>query len=317
MKESRLMPPKAPDESNRLIHDYLRAQEKDGCFPYHKGSDLAVEPTVWCAIALSEDGALRTRALKAIKNWQNADGGWSTSYGAGGSDWTSALALLACEQFAPSPAADKNYRRGVDYLLDKRAQVYTPAGRVIKFLLEGSTYASGWAWTPGCYSWVEPTSYAILALRSASEAGLTGVDDAIASARKLIGQRQCPNGGWNYGNTFVLGNLVPPFPVTSAQALIALQNNQNSTTVKKGINYLLEAAAKQDSVMTLSWMIMALDAFNLPVTKLLERLCVHQRQDGSFGHNLLSCGLASCALATAAGKNPLKGKVRQAQGNLS
>lgn len=54
----------------------------------------------------------------------------------------------------------------------------------------------GWSWVPGTAAWVEPTAYAVVSL---SRAGHRDHPRAEAG-RALLRDRQCSDGGWNYGN---------------------------------------------------------------------------------------------------------------------
>ena len=70
----------------------------------------------------------------------------------------------------------------------------------------------------GTHSWVEPTAINVLALRSADQAGHPRCREAV----KLLLDRQLPEGGWNYGNTTVLGHVLRPQVQPTGLALAAL-----------------------------------------------------------------------------------------------
>ena len=52
--------------------------------------------------------------------------------------------------------------------------------------------------------------------------------ERIRQGELLLYDRMCADGGWNYGNTKVLGEHLPPYPETTALALIALQEHPDS-----------------------------------------------------------------------------------------
>lgn len=300
------MPATSLSTSHHLVKRYLIAQNQEGCFPYYPGKTTSIESTAWCSIALRRMDAISKAVPAFLLNAQNADGGWSTEPKAKPSDWCSALALLAVALLDPDPLQNEMYLRGVDYLMNHRTELYTPLGRVVVFLTQGPTYARGWPWNPGCYHWAEPTSYSIQALHPAGAHGLKDVPEAISGARKALLEKACAAGGWNYGNNVMLGAQVPPFLLTTAQVLLSLQETPEHPAVRSAIAYLERAADEQTSVMTLAWMIMALDAFGRHTSKLLSNLLNRQTSEGSFGNNLLLTGLAACALCTGEKDNPLK-----------
>ena len=86
----------------------------------------------------------------------------------------------------------------------------------------GSTDAearSGWGWTTDARSTVEPTSRVLAAVHV-----LTPADYAIrAEAIRLLRERQCADGGWNYGNASVNDVDLRGYAQTTAIALAALQ----------------------------------------------------------------------------------------------
>ena len=75
----------------------------------------------------------------------------------------------------------------------------------------------GWAWTAGTAGWVDPTSRALLALRTLRPSA-PQISDAVGYLR----DRACVGGGWNYGNRTVYGEDLPPYAQTTAAAVLAL-----------------------------------------------------------------------------------------------
>jgi hypothetical protein len=77
----------------------------------------------------------------------------------------------------------------------------------------------GWGWTPDTFGWVEPTSRAVLALQLLRPSAEAEIEDGLA----VLADRECPGGGWNYGNGIVYDTPLPPYAQTTASALIGLQ----------------------------------------------------------------------------------------------
>ena len=49
-----------------------------------------------------------------------------------------------------------------------------------------------WSWTPGAFSWIEPTAYALIALKSLVATRQAGpASDRIAEGERLIYDRMC------------------------------------------------------------------------------------------------------------------------------
>jgi hypothetical protein len=51
------------------------------------------------------------------------------------------------------------------------------------------------------------------------------MEDRIELGEKMILERRCSDGGWNYGNRKVLGTELPSYPETTALALLGLAGN--------------------------------------------------------------------------------------------
>jgi hypothetical protein len=85
-------------------------------------------------------------------------------------------------------------------------------------------YVPGWSWTAGAFSWVEPTAYALLALKKL-RAGLPAAqtEKRLQQGERLLYDRMCVDGGWNYGNAHVLGEAVPPFAIVDG--IVGMEGN--------------------------------------------------------------------------------------------
>lgn len=74
-----------------------------------------------------------------------------------------------------------------------------------------------WSWRPGTAAWVEPTCYAMMSLRRAGQGTAR-----IADGERLLMDRQCADGGWNYGSPRVLGEELDGGFSETAWAVLAL-----------------------------------------------------------------------------------------------
>ena len=78
-------------------------------------------------------------------------------------------------------------------------------------ILRQNNQLLGWPWIDGTFSWVEPTSWCLLALKKAGQLpSRTGAAARIAEADRMLADRCCVSGGWNYGNSNVLGKELSP-----------------------------------------------------------------------------------------------------------
>lgn len=300
----------APHTTNRrLASSFIERHLADGWWPYCVGHDASIEATAWCSLALLDRTPTLQPAMRFLRNSQNEDGGWSTAPGEGPSDWSSSLAVLALDLAAPDGSFDDCIRRGISYLLDHRSDLFDQGTTwlisVLQFL-SSARMKRGWSWSPGTFHWVEPTSYAMMALKKARRINSKEIDTAIECATDLLLSNSCDGGGWNYGCPRTLGKPLLPYPVTTAQALLALQHVPEAPVVKSGIQYLSRAAFEDGTAFCLAWAALAMDGHKEDISKYVTSLVALQKPDGSFGRNLLSTAVATCALAAAEGANPLK-----------
>lgn len=311
---------------NRALKCLLQAQSPEtGSFSYQKTSqDASLEASGWAALALSQDENEQTRgpALKAMQflhGAQNQDGGWSTRPDAGRSDWSSApslmaLRLLQAEIGAQSGAPPKkkllrSIENGLFYLLDAR-YFQKPATRLVLLVSKGARSLDkdrGWPWDPDCFHWIEPTAYALLALKlpglpTVSNTERADIEHAIEKANGFILDHACRGGGWNHGNDITLGAALPAYRLTTAEALLALQDLKEEKKVKDGLDYLSTWSDKNTSSLSLAMSALALMAHGRSAQSELNYLVERQGQDGSFTANLTTTAISALALA-AGGKD--------------
>ena len=129
----------------------------------------------------------------------------------------------------------------------------------------------------------------------------------ITNANHFILEHECKGGGWNHGSSFCLNVYLPPYIVTTAEALMALQETPHAKPVQAGLEFLKKTEPKECSAMEHAWAILALHTFDQPSDSLVKSLVASQHADGSFGPDLMVSGLCALALDTAvSNRNPLK-----------
>ncbi len=171
----------------------------------------------------------------------------------------------------------------------------------------GLEYARGWPWTADCFHWIEPTTYAVLSVKIPSPPKQEVYAAIIDSARRFVLEHECQGGGWNHGSDFCLGVHLPPYIVTTAEALLGLQGTPTGKPIQSALDFLQATEPSQCSAMEHAWAILALQVYDRPTEHLVRSLVRSQKQDGSFGVNLMVTALSVLALDTAlSGSNPLK-----------
>ncbi|MGH9662636.1 MAG: prenyltransferase/squalene oxidase repeat-containing protein [Bryobacteraceae bacterium] len=239
--------------------DFLRSvQNPDGGWGFFPGKQSWLEPTAYATLALHGDAAA-DRAWRLVRSWQLPDGSWPASAQAREPHWTTALAITL---HTARKVHDDPFRRGVQWLLGVNGTENSWAFRVANFIrphvVEIDPSFKAWPWRPGTSSWVEPTAHSLVALRRAAPAyGAGAVADRIRDGERMLLERRCSDGGWNYGNRRVLGHTLPSYPETTAVALYGLAGNRSgdvAAAVKRARGLLDETR----SPLAKAWLALAL-----------------------------------------------------------
>lgn len=188
----------------------------DGGFGPTKGAPSEPEATALAAIALDD-----AKARDWLANHQHDDGGFLVGPSSVRNDSPTPLAALAL-----APGASRE--RALDYVVSHQAQ---PLGDDPRFPHDPST--RGWGWTSLTFGWVEPTARALLALKVLRPAAR----EQIADGARVLADRECQGGGWNYGNREVLGRNLEPYLQTTAAATLALQDDHTGLR-DRGLNVM-------------------------------------------------------------------------------
>ena len=213
-----------------------------GAWGYCANSAGNAEPTALATLALqaaladnptdeqrSTWAAAANRGCQWLAQHQAGDGGLSAMPDTTGACWPTPLALLAWT-FPPEPGAfAPNAQRATQWLLATRGRAL-PRNPEIH---DHDTMLVGWPWVTDCHSWVEPTAYAIIALRHTGHADNPRVREGV----RLLIDRALPDGGWNYGNRRVLEHVLRPFPATTGIALTALAGEARTDDIEQSIDY--------------------------------------------------------------------------------
>jgi Squalene-hopene cyclase N-terminal domain len=259
---------------NAAIDLLLGAQNEDGGWGAVKGKRSNTESTSFVLMALkSLEGNPFDRGTTAGLKWllqrQKDDGSWSLSDASKQSSWTTPIAALALLSFQDQR---EHALRAAKWILTQEGRkpgwVATLLFRLslLKKITELDPYLSGWSWTAGAFSWVEPTSYSLMTLKKLKRSlDGTNCEERIRQGEMLIYDRMCENGGWNYGNSRVLGEALWPYPDVTAVALIALQDQAMSETNQKSLRALDAMLREAGSGTALGWGILCLTLYKQDV----------------------------------------------------
>jgi len=316
---SRLSGTASPRMKESLVHFLLSCQNADGSWGYTQGARGSLEPTAYAVMSLHDtEGAqmVAAKGLNFIKSSQNNSGGWPVNTTDGeATAWVSALAGLALLASEQSTAA---VQAAEQFLLRSFGKTRKPWVLRIADWMQSLDPAwvdknyGGWSWNPDTARWVEPTSYALLFLKQLQNSNPAHggeasrqAPSAILEAERLLCDRICQEGGWNYGNARVLGEELRPFPLTTAVALMALQDRPELGEVQTSLNYLENAVKAEKSALTISLACLCFDIFareSSPVLKGLQDLYARTR----FFGNVKTTATALLALRSAEGWKPFR-----------
>lgn len=253
----------------------LRSRNPDGGWPYHPGKASRLEPTCWAALALGgQDTAT------ALQGWPAADGlllerrGGSANYAFHG------VAMLALHALGIEHAG------GNDVLLDGLQRAKGDALPQSKINRQDNSL-QGWSWIPGTFSWVEPTAWCLLALKRWARAPEKKVDvGRIHEAERLLTDRCSRTGGWNYGNSNMLGQELKSFVPTTAIALLAMQDKGALPEVQRSIDFLEREGIRERSGSALALALMALSACERPVSAVRNAMVDQVPTTLDFGNQM-------------------------------
>ncbi len=288
--------------TDRLVDRLLEDPTPSGAWGYRSGTSPCAEPTSLACLALSARGVEPKtwgKGLAWLATVQQEDGSVPVSSGIPGPAWSTGLAVLAWLQ-----AGGQEEGRYAAHI--KKATGWLLATRGIRLSPNTEVYGhdvtlQGWPWVKDMHSWVEPTSYAILALRAVGQAGHPRVREG---ARVLL-DRALPDGGWNYGNKRILANTLRPFPATTGIALSALAGEPSGPATGRSITYLTQVLQGVRTPLTVGWGLIALTAWNARPAAADDWLArsAARAADGQPNtlHDalLLLAGLERCPLAPA------------------
>jgi hypothetical protein len=245
-------------------------QNADGGWGYHPQSQSRVEPTCWAYLALSaasdaRDFSVLLNARQFLLANQDKSGFWTASPEMKSGNWVTSL---ACSVLAHELDAISAMQSGLAWLCKDLPLDSSPWLRILRKLQSRASHSEhdeslrDWGWTPRTSSWVEPTSFALLALQEFQRSRWPAAAPRRCElAVALLYDRMCPSGGWNCGDPRVYGVVGEPMILPTAWALIALRAFPEHKSKTLSLAWLESAVHRVQSPGSLAVAIMCLEAY--------------------------------------------------------
>jgi hypothetical protein len=273
---------------------------------YLAGGAAAAEPAALAALAFVAhdriDAAAKAADALAAMQQNNGEVGVRSGETPG---WPTSLAI--CAWCAVDRNALRNrIDRAVAWLLDNnnRGQAIPRSDNFAH-----NTELVGWAYAEQTHSWAEPTAFAVLALKAAGKSD----DPATREGVAVLIDRLLPGGGLNYGNTYVLGQLLRPHVQPTGIALLALAQHRSphapreasisqsemptmEMPIMKSITWLRRSIGPATTPMSLGWAMLGLRASGIKLPEADEWLAAaaaHVQTHDRSPHKLALLTLAA------------------------
>ena len=238
-----------------------------GGWGYWAGQPIHFEPTCLAALALHESELhqpLVVAGLRALDAHADGSGLYRLDRGRPEAIWPTSLVVATMAARRDTAIVERSVKK----LLDVRGRTIKGDPEV-QNMFDIDPRRVGWPWAEGTFAWVEPTAWAVLALRAAGQ----GTHPRVVEGVKLLLDRAFESGGINYGNRQVLGAMTEPIPGPTAIMLLALQGH-DEPRVTAARRYLAQAVAPMTDLEHLGWAKLALacHAHDPAVAEVLPKL---------------------------------------------
>jgi hypothetical protein len=279
-----------PDPAVVTLKEVLvSARNPDGGWPYYPGKTSRLEPTAWALLALHASG--ERVSIDPLLAWPRRDGWFldrsSDAVNVGFNGLTAiVLHALGAQMDILAPLGEA--------LVAMKGRKLPPstANRQDNSL-------QGWAWTDGTFSWVEPTAWGLIALKRLGRRGQAAAAARIDEAERLLVDRVCKPGGWNFGNADVLGTPLEPYVSATALALLAMADRRSIEPVARSFRYLTAHRLSERSAMALGLSRVALGVYGAAADDVLAAIDEEWKQTAFLG-NLHVTALALYAQTASA-----------------
>jgi uncharacterized protein (DUF362 family) len=239
-------------KSSQYLQTLASQDVAEGGWGYSPGQSSMLEPTCLALLALSLEPEQyldeKEKGMQALVACAGNDGAYRIAHGRDEAIWPTSLALFVRATLGHESAS---LEASIHCLLNQRGRL--PESTEQGELHDIDLKLVGWPWAVNNFSWVEPTSWACLALRRCGY----GQHPRVQEGTKMLLDRAMDEGGINYGNRRILGRPTEPIPSPTALMLLALQG-QTHPRIDSAVKYLLKQTQNGD-VEHLCWTKIALE----------------------------------------------------------
>jgi hypothetical protein len=250
--------PGAKTVAQGLGEALLALRNPDGGWGYYTGKSSRVEPTCWALLALARQAGTPID-IAPLRGWARQEDWLVDAKGAPINYAFNALAALTLLQ---NPDGEALARQITGRLVTAKGVRLEQTDA-----LRQDNSLQAWPWIDQTFSWVEPTAYCLLLLkkmRQAPGAALPAeAGERITVGERMLLDRACQTGGWNYGGSNVYGQELWAYVPTTALALLAMQDRRDDPIVGKSLQYLQKDAATERSAPALALSLICLRVFGV------------------------------------------------------
>ncbi len=242
------------------LHHILERLGTQPVCGYRADAPAATEPTALAAMALAAHGRLEAAvpALDWLCRHQSGEGSLGIGASLDEPRWPTSWAVLAWHtalgaDHAAWPAnAPVRWQAAMDRAVRWMRSLYGHTFSRTR-LYDHDPTLRGWPWVETTHSWVEPTAIAVMALKVAADR----FDRRVSEAVTMLLDRMLPDGGWNYGNTIVLGHALRPHIQPTGLALAALADERAAEPhVQASLAYLDKALSQRTAAASLCYAVL-------------------------------------------------------------
>jgi hypothetical protein len=244
-----------------LRETLLSWRNPDGGWAYAPGKRSRLEPTCLALLAL---GRAHGELASVIERWPKRGGflvdgdALPPNYGFNGIALMTALTVSSSEALRIGIAKALLGAKGIKF--EEQSDALGQDNRL-----------QAWSWVDRTFSWVEPTAWCLLALKKwAGRARATEVKSRVDEAERLLFDRMCASGGWNYGNPRVFDAKLHAYVPTTALGLLALQDRRSHPALAKSLDFLAGHARSEGSTSALALATIALAVLGRPDQRLRD-----------------------------------------------
>jgi hypothetical protein len=287
----------------------LKHQNPDGGWGSVPGKVSNTESTSLSTLALlavpsgSVDQSIKNGSRWLVEH-QRTDGSWPLNAGMKEGSWATTIAVFGLSGF---PDYQGSALKGADWLVNHPGSGLPLLASILvrlsitKFDSEINPDLIGWSWTSGSFSWVEPTAYALIALKKLKPHFNTpDASKRVHEAESMIYDRMCEGGGWNHGSTSVYGMKSWPYAEVTALTLIAMQDHADAAANRLSLKALEKMLGEDQSGLALSWSILCFLIYGVEVGEWRKALAKSFAETG-FLNETKSIALSLLASGEGAG----------------